>query len=106
MSERSGERKVTMGEIEKRGRGGCSCCCYRERKFSESNGYKDNNKSQLKFSTCTVDNVEDKMRDCFIKNMWLKGPFSPLVVALAKKISLNNNEFYRVVEGFDFMPQG
>ena len=49
----------------------------------------------------TVDSVEEKMRDCFIKNKRPKRPLSPTTAARAEERRLNDDGFYGVVEGFD-----
>ncbi|PON79367.1 AP2/ERF transcription factor SNZ [Parasponia andersonii] len=50
----------------------------------------------------TVDSVEEKMRDCFIKNKRpKKRPFSPSVAALAEERRLNDDWFNGISEVFD-----
>ncbi|XP_030490186.1 uncharacterized protein LOC115706615 [Cannabis sativa] len=49
----------------------------------------------------SVDSVEEKMRDCFIKNKRTKRPLSPSAVALAEERRLNDDGSYGVTEGFD-----
>ncbi|XP_062090225.1 uncharacterized protein LOC133796640 [Humulus lupulus] len=49
----------------------------------------------------TVDSVEEKMRDCFIKNKRPKRPLSPSAVAMAEERRLNDDGFHGVIEGFD-----
>ncbi|PON85204.1 AP2/ERF transcription factor SNZ [Trema orientale] len=57
---------------------------------------------EQEYSRGTVDSVEEKMRDCFIKNKRpKKRPFSPSVAALAEERRLNDDWFNGINEGFD-----
>lgn len=49
----------------------------------------------------TIDKVEEKMRDCFIKNKRPKRPLSPSAVAVVEERRLYDDGFARGVKGFD-----
>lgn len=52
-------------------------------------------------SKTSVDKVEEKMRDCFIKNKRAKRPLSPSSVAVAEEKRLYEDGFVGGVNGFD-----
>ncbi|KAK2650436.1 hypothetical protein Ddye_017925 [Dipteronia dyeriana] len=49
----------------------------------------------------SIDRVEERMRDCFIKNKRPKRPLSPTSVAVAEEKRLSEDGFARGVSGFD-----
>ncbi|KAJ0052629.1 hypothetical protein Pint_00339 [Pistacia integerrima] len=52
-------------------------------------------------SKTSVDKVEERMRDCFIKNKRTKRPLSPSSVAVAEEKRLYEDGFVGGVNGFD-----
>ncbi|CAK7347998.1 unnamed protein product [Dovyalis caffra] len=52
----------------------------------------------------SIDKVEERMRDCFIKNMRPKRPLSPSTVAVAEERRLSDDGFGGGIMGFD--PRG
>lgn len=49
----------------------------------------------------TIDGVEEKMRDCFIRNKRPKRPLSPSAAALVEERRLNDGGFNGGFMGFD-----
>ncbi|KAH7577846.1 hypothetical protein ACOSP7_001090 [Xanthoceras sorbifolium] len=52
-------------------------------------------------SKTSVDKIEERMRDCFIKNKRPKRPLSPSSVAVAEEKRLSEDGFVGGVNGFD-----
>ncbi|KAK7295005.1 hypothetical protein RJT34_17908 [Clitoria ternatea] len=52
-------------------------------------------------SKCTIDKVEEKMRDCFIKNKRPKRPLSPSAAAFAEEKRFSDDGFGGRVKDYD-----
>ncbi|XP_027351627.1 uncharacterized protein LOC113862698 [Abrus precatorius] len=52
-------------------------------------------------SKCTIDKVEEKMRDCFIKNKRPKRPLSPSAAAVVEEKRLSDDGFVGRVKDYD-----
>lgn len=61
----------------------------------------DDDETDEQNSKGTVDRVEEKMRDCFIKNKRPKRQLSPAAAALAEERRLNDDGFGGGLMGFD-----
>ncbi|XP_015899342.3 uncharacterized protein LOC107432670 [Ziziphus jujuba] len=66
----------------------------------DDNGY-DDDVGEGNSKGNTVDRVEEKMKDCFIKNKRPKRPLSPSAAALVEERRLNDGGFIGGFMGFD-----
>ncbi|CAL5192607.1 unnamed protein product [Lathyrus oleraceus] len=58
-------------------------------------GEEDNDDDDEETSKCTIDRVEEKLRECFIKNKRPKRPLSPSVVAQGDNRRLSDDGFVK-----------
>lgn len=61
----------------------------------------DDFEAEEETSKCTIDKVEEKMRECFIKNKRPKRPLSPSAAAYVEEKRLSDDGFVGRVKDYD-----